>query len=65
MTRKPFSEIALGETFANNGNLWTKRSNRTAAGIWPACLPAIMYFKNAEICSSPFIPCAGYADGEA
>jgi len=65
MNLKPFSEIAIGETFANNGNLWTKRSSRTAAGIWPACLPAIGYFRNAEICRPPFIPCAGYAGGEA
>jgi hypothetical protein len=46
---KPFSQAAIGETFWCNGNIWTKRTSRTATGIWPACLPSWSYFGQSEI----------------
>lgn len=45
-----FAELAIGDTFECNGNLWTKRTTRTAAGVWPACLPAWAYFGKRELC---------------
>lgn len=44
-----FQQVKIGETFECNGNLWTKKSHRTAAGIWPAILPAWAYFKQGEV----------------
>lgn len=48
-----FCEVAIGETFGLNGNVWVKRSSRTAAGIWPACLPAWAYIGKREVITSP------------
>lgn len=42
-----FGSLAIGDTFEFNGNIWTKRSVKTATGIWPACLPAWSYFRKA------------------
>lgn len=44
-----FKSLNIGETFECSGNLWTKRSTRTAAGIWPACLPKWAYFGGNEV----------------
>ena len=44
-----FASLAIGQTFECNGNIWTKKSTRTAAGIWPARLPAWAYFGQREI----------------
>ena len=44
-----FGDIPVGDVFALNGNVWSKRSSRTATGIWPACLPEWSYFKSSEI----------------
>lgn len=44
-----FKDCATGTVFECNGNLWTKRSTRTAVGVWPACLPAWSYFGQNEI----------------
>lgn len=46
----PFASVPKGTSFECNGNVWTKRSSRTAVGIWPANLPAWACFKNHEIC---------------
>lgn len=46
-----FSELAIGETFGCNGNIWTKATSRTAAGIWPAILPRRAYFGQRELCT--------------
>ena len=46
---KFFKDANIGDTFECNGNLWTKRSSRTASGIWPACLPAWAYFGGHEV----------------
>lgn len=46
---KYFRELGAGKAFECNGNIWTKRSTRTAAGIWPACLPAWAYFGQNEV----------------
>lgn len=43
-----FASLNIGDTFESGGNLWTKRSTRTATGIWPAYLPEWMYFSKAE-----------------
>lgn len=43
-----FASLNIGDTFESNGNIWTKRSTLTAAGIWPACLPSSMYFSKSE-----------------
>ena len=48
-TRKYFKDAKIGDTFECNGNLWTKKSTRTASGIWPACLPAWAYFGGHEV----------------
>lgn len=44
-----FHALHIGATFECNGNLWTKKSNRTAVGIWPAILPRWAYFGKNEI----------------
>ena len=44
----PFRNLAIGATFECNGNVWTKRSTRTAAGIWPAVLPRWAYFGQGD-----------------
>ena len=43
-----FRNLAIGASFECNGNVWTKRSTRTAAGIWPAVLPRGAYFRQME-----------------
>jgi len=48
-TPLPFGEIGKGERFELNGNIWVKRSTRTAAGIWPAVLPEWSYIGKDEI----------------
>lgn len=48
--RIAFADIGLGQTFECNGNLWAKRSSRTAAGIWPAVLPSWAYFGKSVTC---------------
>ena len=48
-TRKYFKDAKIGDTFECNGNLWTKKSTRTASGIWPAYLPAWAYFGGHEV----------------
>ena len=45
-----FNAVQIGETFECNGNVWTKRSSRTAVGIWPAILPSYSYFRTGEVC---------------
>ena len=47
--RKCFKDANIGDTFECNGNLWTKKSSRTASGIWPAYLPAWAYFGGYEV----------------
>ena len=44
-----FKNCAIGVTFECNGNLWTKRTSKTATGIWPAILPVWAYFRQVEI----------------
>lgn len=44
-----FKDCAIGATFECNGNLWTKRTSKTAVGVWPAILPAWAYFGQGEI----------------
>lgn len=44
-----FADIPQGAVFECNGNVWVKRSTRTATGIWPACLPEWAYFRAGEI----------------
>lgn len=46
--RMSFKDAPVGSTFECNGNLWTKRTERTAVGIWPAALPSWAYFKTNE-----------------
>ena len=43
-----FANLTVGDTFEFGGNVWTKRSSRTAVGIWPACLPEWMYFSGKD-----------------
>jgi len=43
-----FKDIDNGTTFELNGNLWTKRTSRTATGVWPAILPKWSYIGNNE-----------------
>ncbi len=47
--RKEFSAAKIGEKFECNGNIWIKRSSRTATGVWPACLPEWAYFRKNEV----------------
>jgi len=44
-----FATLAIGDTFEFNGNVWTKRSSRTAVGIWPASLPEWIYFSGKDV----------------
>lgn len=44
-----FKDCPIGSTFECNGNLWAKRTTKTATGIWPAILPAWAYFQQGEI----------------
>lgn len=53
--KRTFDQVAIGETFSCNGNNWLKKSTRTAAGIWPACLPAWAYFRANETTSAPIV----------
>lgn len=46
---KVFADLDIGETFLLNDCIWTKKSKRTAVGIWPACLPEWSFFKQKEI----------------
>ena len=39
-----FHSLPIGVCFECNGNLWTKRTSRTAVGVWPAYLPEWAYF---------------------
>ena len=48
-TRKCFKDAEIGDTFECNGNLWIKKSTRTASGVWPAYLPAWAYFGGHEV----------------
>lgn len=43
-----FSNVDKGQTFELNGNLWIKRSSRTATGLWPAILPKWAYVGGNE-----------------
>ena len=43
-----FSQLPIGACFESNGNIWTKRTTRTANGIWPAYLPKWAYFSQSE-----------------
>lgn len=45
-----FADVPLGVHFWNNGNVWRKKSSRTAAGVWPAILPETAYFGQKEKC---------------
>lgn len=49
-SRVNFKQVRIGETFECNGNVWTKRTTKTAVGVWPACLPSWAYFKVSEQC---------------
>ena len=44
-----FKDLPVGTTFWSNGNVWTKRTTRTATGIWPAILPRTAYFGQGEM----------------
>lgn len=44
-----FGDIPVGAMFALHGNIWQKRSTRTATGHWPAILPKWSYFRQSEI----------------
>ena len=46
---KFFKDAKIGDTFECNGCLWTKKSTRTASGIWPGCLPAWAYFGGRKV----------------
>ena len=48
-TRKCFKDAKIGDTFECNGHIWTKKSTRTASGVWPAYLPAWAYFGGREV----------------
>jgi len=39
-----FSQLPVGACFECNGNIWTKRTTKTAVGVWPAYLPEWSYF---------------------
>lgn len=58
-----FRAVPLGAVFECNGNLWRKRSRRTAAGIWPASLPVWSYFRGTELCTHGPAPEAGQGKG--
>ncbi|RMH22108.1 MAG: hypothetical protein D6698_01745 [Gammaproteobacteria bacterium] len=45
-----FAEVPINSCFENNGNLWIKKTTRTAVGLWPAILPRIAYFSQKEKC---------------
>lgn len=47
--RMPFKDLPIGKDFHLNGNIWRKRSNRTAVLIEPKHVAgAWFYFKQAE-----------------
>ena len=48
-TRKYFKDAKIGDTFECNGKLWIKKSTCTASGVWPAYLPALVYFGRYEV----------------
>lgn len=45
----PFKELPVGAKFELNGNVWIKRSTRTATGYWPAILPEWSYVGGNEL----------------
>jgi hypothetical protein len=47
--RARFGDIPIGAMFGLNGNIWQKRTTRTAVSHWPACLPEWAYFRKGEV----------------
>ena len=47
--RETFVSLPVGAMFVSNGNLWQKRTSRTAIGHWPAYLPEWAYFGKNEV----------------
>lgn len=44
-----FKALPVGTKFELNGNVWIKKSSRTATGYWPAILPEWSYMKGNDI----------------
>jgi hypothetical protein len=52
----PFSQVSRGALFASNGNIWRKRSTRTAVMHWPAGPEHSFYFGQREMVNAENAP---------
>ena len=50
--KQPFKQLPIAAYFECNGNIWIKKTSRTAIGVWPAILPRWAYFGQSEICDT-------------